>query len=342
MTNVLDINNLEVSFKSDGKEVKVVNGISFSIGAGETVGVVGESGCGKSVTSLSIMRLIPSPPGRISGGEILYKGENLLDKKEREMRKIRGNEISMIFQEPMTSLNPVFTIGKQINEVLLLHKNMNQSQARKKSIEMLELVGIPRAEQIYDSHPFELSGGMRQRVMIAIGLACEPQLLIADEPTTALDVTIQAQILDLMRGLKDKTNTAIMFITHDLGVVAEMCDRVVVMYSGEIVEQADVDTLFNDPKHPYTVGLLGSLPKVEEKQDRLFSIPGQVPPPGSVEQGCRFAGRCQHVMPHCTEEDPPLLKMKDGHSARCWLYAEEHRGKEVDIHDKATAGRKRS
>ncbi|RNA70146.1 ABC transporter ATP-binding protein [Alteribacter keqinensis] len=341
MANVLDIKNLEVSFKSDGKDVKVVNGISFSIKAGETVGVVGESGCGKSVTSLSIMRLIPSPPGRISGGEIHFDGENLLDKKEREMRKIRGNDISMIFQEPMTSLNPVFTIGKQINEVLLLHNRMTHAEARKKSIEMLKLVGIPRAEQIYDSHPYQLSGGMRQRVMIAIGLACEPRLLIADEPTTALDVTIQAQILDLMRGLKEKTNTAIMFITHDLGVVAEMCDRVVVMYSGEIVEEADVDTLFNDPKHPYTVGLLGSLPKVDEKQDRLFSISGQVPAPGTVEKGCRFAGRCDHVMPHCTQEDPPFLKMKDGHHARCWLYDDVHGRKEEAKDGQTTLGRER-
>ncbi|WP_280769355.1 ABC transporter ATP-binding protein [Salipaludibacillus daqingensis] len=328
--NVLDIKDLTINFKSEGKELSVVDGISFSIKAGETLGVVGESGCGKSVTSLSIMGLIPSPPGRVANGTIEFEGKNLLDFKEKEMRKVRGNEISMIFQEPMTSLNPVFTIGKQINEVLLLHNEMNKSAARNRSIEMLKLVGIPRPEQIYHNYPYQLSGGMRQRVMIAIGLACQPKLLIADEPTTALDVTIQAQILNLMRDLKEKTDTSIMFITHDLGVVAEMCDRVVVMYSGQVVEETDVDTLFNDPKHPYTLGLLGSIPKATEKIDRLYSIRGQVPQAGTVERGCRFADRCDKVMPRCYTEDPPLLKMKEGHQCRCWLYAEEEGGAEID------------
>lgn len=317
---VLEVNELKVNFKSDGKELTVVNGISFHINEGETLGVVGESGCGKSVTSLSIMRLIPSPPGKVVGGEIKYNGKDLLKLKEREMRKIRGNDISMIFQEPMTSLNPVFTIGKQLDEVLLLHREITKREAKEHSIHMLKLVGIPRAEQIYDSYPYQLSGGMRQRVMIAMGLACEPQLLIADEPTTALDVTIQAQILDLMRGLKEKTNTSIMFITHDLGVVAEMCERVIVMYAGEVVEQADVDTIFNDPKHPYTIGLLGSIPSIHEKRDRLYSIAGQVPPAGTITTGCRFADRCDKVMNHCREQDPQLLELKEGHSCRCFLY----------------------
>ena len=320
---LLDVQNLEVTFSSDGKDTAVVDGVSFHINTGETLGIVGESGCGKSVTSLSIMRLIPSPPGKIAGGEILFEGENLLDLPEKKMRSIRGNIISMIFQEPMTSLNPVFTIGRQIDEVLLLHNKISTEQARKRSIEMLKMVGIPRAEKIYTSFPYELSGGMRQRVMIAIGLACQPKLLIADEPTTALDVTIQAQILDLMQDLKERTDTSIMFITHDLGVVAEMCDRVVVMYAGQVVETTDVDTLFNDPKHPYTLGLLGSIPNVDEKIDRLEAIPGQVPQPGSITQGCRFRDRCPEAFERCAEENPPLIAVSDTHQCRCWLHSEE-------------------
>ena len=320
---LLNIKDLEVTFSSDGKDTAVVEGVSFHINAGETLGIVGESGCGKSVTSLSIMRLIPSPPGKIANGQILFEGEDLLGYSEKKMRSIRGNTISMIFQEPMTSLNPVFTIGRQIDEVLLLHNKLSTDQARKRSVEMLKMVGIPRAEKIYSSYPFELSGGMRQRVMIAIGLACQPRLLIADEPTTALDVTIQAQILDLMQDLKERTNTAIMFITHDLGVVAEMCDRVVVMYAGQVVESTDVDTLFNDPKHPYTKGLLSSIPNVTEKIDRLEAIPGQVPQPGSIEQGCRFRDRCSEAFDRCEIENPELLPIKEGHQCRCWLYTEE-------------------
>jgi peptide/nickel transport system ATP-binding protein len=268
------------------------------------------------------MQLVPTPPGRITNGEIRYKGTNLLGLNSKGMNKIRGNEISMIFQEPMTSLTPVFTIGRQLDEVIRLHTNATKKEAKQQSIDMLKLVGISRAEQIYASYPHELSGGMRQRVMIAIGLACNPNLLIADEPTTALDVTIQAQILDLMRELKDKTGSSILFITHDLGVVAEMCDRVIVMYAGEIVEEAEVDTIFNDPKHPYTRGLLASIPRIEEKKRNLYSIRGQVPPAGSITQGCRFRERCEFAMERCANENPELIAIKDNHSCRCWLYAD--------------------
>jgi peptide/nickel transport system ATP-binding protein len=320
---ILEVNDLKINFRTDGKEFTVVNNISFFIKAGETLGVVGESGCGKSVTALSVMKLLATPPGIYAGGEINYLGENILTKKEKEMRKLRGNEISMIFQEPMTSLNPVMTVGDQIDEVLLLHNKMSKAQAQEGSINMLKLVGIPRPEEIYKSYAYELSGGMRQRVMIAIGLACQPKLLIADEPTTALDVTIQAQILDLMRDLKERTNTAIMFITHDLGVVAEMCERVMVMYSGEIVEEADVFNLFKEPKHPYTKGLLESIPKLGDRQKRLKPIPGQVPTPGSIKVGCKFADRCPYVMDVCRQSDPPLLKVAEGHTSRCWLYEKE-------------------
>ena len=322
---LLDVRELVVKFKSDGREFAVVDGISFHINKGETLGVVGESGCGKSVTSLSIMQLIPSPPGKITGGEIRFRGNNLLDLPEKKMRKVRGNDISMIFQEPMTSLNPVFTVGEQIDEVLALHTELDKEQQRLRSIEMLTLVGIPRPEQIYDAYPYQLSGGMRQRVMIAIGLACEPQLLIADEPTTALDVTIQAQILDLMRNLKSKTDTAILFITHDLGVVAEMCDRVVVMYAGQVVEEADVDSLFNNPRHPYTQGLLDSIPDATKKVDRLNAIPGMVPQPGSVERGCRFAARCSKATDQCIQEAPPLFRIDAKHISRCWLDKDHER-----------------
>lgn len=319
---MLEVKGLTVQFRNDEKEYSVVKGISFHVKKGETLGLVGESGCGKSVTSLSIMRLIPSPPGKIVSGEIRYKGVDLLSLKEKEMNKIRGNEISMIFQEPMTSLTPVFTIGRQLDEVILLHTDLTKKQAKERSIEMLKLVGISRAEQIYASYPHELSGGMRQRVMIAIGLACHPQMLIADEPTTALDVTIQAQILDLMRELKEKTQTAILLVTHDLGVVAEMCDRVIVMYAGEIVEEADVDTLFHNPKHPYTRGLLESIPNLEEKKRRLFSIAGQVPTPDTVIPGCRFRDRCPDAIARCEQEHPELLELEQSHTCRCWLYAE--------------------
>ena len=323
-SRLLDISNLEVRFRTGGQEVAVVDGISFHINERETLGVVGESGCGKSVTSLSIMGLVPNPPGRVAGGSIDFAGRDLLQLRERDMRRIRGNEISMIFQEPMTSLNPVFTVGRQIDEVLHLHNRMSRPEARERSIGMLERVGIPRPAAIYESYPYQLSGGMRQRVMIAIGLACEPRLLIADEPTTALDVTIQAQILDLMRDLRDTTDTATLFITHDLGVVAEMCDRVVVMYAGQVVEEAPVDDLFNNTQHPYTLGLMASMPDASRKVERLQAIPGQVPPPGSVARGCRFAERCDQVMPRCREEMPPLYRIDQGHTSRCWLHADHH------------------
>ncbi|MET3293241.1 UNVERIFIED_CONTAM: peptide/nickel transport system ATP-binding protein [Brevibacillus sp. OAP136] len=319
---LLEVNGLTVNFRNDNREITVVHNISFHINQGETVGVVGESGCGKSITSLSIMQLVPTPPGRIASGEIRYKGTNLLSLKSKEMNQIRGNEISMIFQEPMTSLTPVFTIGRQLDEVIRLHTKASKKEAKERSIDMLKLVGISRAEQIYASYPHELSGGMRQRVMIAIGLACNPNLLIADEPTTALDVTIQAQILDLMRELKEKTGSSILFITHDLGVVAEMCDRVIVMYAGEIVEEADVDTIFNDPRHPYTRGLLASIPKIEEKKRHLYSIPGQVPPAGSITQGCRFRERCDSAIDRCVTDNPALVAVAANHACRCWLQAD--------------------
>ena len=317
---ILEVKELQVSFAKEEQQITVVNGVSFVVYSGETLGIVGESGCGKSITSLSIMGLIPRPPGRISGGQIIYNNMDLTQLSEEEMRDIRGNEISMIFQEPMTSLNPVFTIGRQIDEIILLHTSASRQEAKQLSIEMLQRVGISRAEQIYQSYPFELSGGMRQRVMIAIGMVCQPKLLIADEPTTALDVTIQLQILDLMKNLQTKENTAIMLITHDLGVVAEMCDRVLVMYAGEVVEEADVDDLFHDPKHPYTIGLLLSIPTSEEKKSRLYSIKGQVPPAGAITRGCRFAERCERAFDRCWEEDPELVVVGENHTCRCWLY----------------------
>lgn len=317
---ILEVKELQVSFAKEEQPITVVNGVSCVVYSGETLGIIGESGCGKSITSLSIMGLIPRPPGRISGGQIIYNNMDLTQLSEEEMRDIRGNEISMIFQEPMTSLNPVFTIGRQIDEIILLHTSASRQEAKQLSIEMLQRVGISRAEQIYQSYPFELSGGMRQRVMIAIGMVCQPKLLIADEPTTALDVTIQLQILDLMKNLQKKENTAIMLITHDLGVVAEMCDRVLVMYAGEVVEEADVDDLFHDPKHPYTIGLLLSIPTSEGKKSRLYSIKGQVPPAGTITRGCRFAERCERAFDRCWEEDPELVVVGENHTCRCWLY----------------------
>ena len=265
------------------------------------------------------MRLVPDPPGRIVGGAIRFKGEDLVFASEKRMREIRGNEIAMIFQEPMTSLNPVFPVGDQIGEAIRLHTKVGKKEARQRAIEMLKKVGIPRAEAIVDEYPHQLSGGMRQRVMIAMAMVCSPELLIADEPTTALDVTIQAQILDLMRQLNRESQTAVLLITHDLGVVAQMCHRVVVMYAGKVIEQGDVRTILKRPKHPYTIGLLQSLPKLEEKQERLYSIPGNVPLPGSVKTGCRFAPRCEHASDRCLAEMPELFDVGENHRARCWL-----------------------
>lgn len=319
--SILQIKNLKVPFQSGKKLLPAVDGISFDIKEGEILGIVGESGSGKSVTSLAAMGLIPSPPGKIEHGEILFDGKNLTSISEKEWRKIRGNQISMIFQEPMTSLNPLFTIGNQLMEAIQLHTALSKREALVRCINLLTLVGIPRAEGILKEHPHQLSGGMRQRVMIAMAMACNPKVLIADEPTTALDVTIQAQILALMKDLNKKTDTSIILITHDLGVVAEICERVIVMYSGQIVEQGDVRTILKNPQHPYTKGLLKSIPDLRRKKERLYSIPGTVPAPGTIQKGCKFAARCAEVFGKCLEVSPELSKTeKDGHEVRCFLH----------------------
>ena len=302
----------------EGGEFRAVDGVSFALEAGRTLGIVGESGCGKSVTALSIMGLIPQPPGRIAGGEILFEGRDLLKFTPAQLRALRGDRISMIFQEPMSSLNPAFTIGDQIAEVLLRHRKVGKQEARTLAIEILRKVRIPSAERRYDDYPHRLSGGMRQRAMIAMALACSPKLLIADEPTTALDVTIQAQILDLMRLLREETGTAIILITHDLGVVAELADDVAVMYAGRIVEHAGVAQLFAQPQHPYTIGLLGSIPRLHLEQERLAAIEGQVPGPYSPGAGCRFEPRCPFRVEKCRAEDPLLSKLHEKHEAACW------------------------
>jgi len=318
--SLLTVKNLKTYFDTDRGTVKAVDGVSFHIEPGETLGIVGESGCGKSVTSLSIMQLVAKPVGRIAGGQVLMKDRNLLDLTEKEMQGIRGNEISMIFQEPMTSLNPVFTIGAQITEPLILHQNLSKAEAWRKGIEMLEIVGIPNPDRRVQEYPHQLSGGQRQRAMIAMALACNPSLLIADEPTTALDVTVQAQILDLMNNLKREFNSAIMLITHDLGVIAETAQRVVVMYAGKVVEEADVIPLFGSPKHPYTTGLLKSIPKIHEDRERLDVIEGVVPNPLDFPPGCRFHNRCPHCFNKCREKEPPLYILESGRKVRCWLF----------------------
>jgi len=315
---LLDVRDLKTYFATDDGEFRAVDGVSFTLATGRTLGIVGESGCGKSVTSLSIMGLVPQPPGRIAGGEILFDGIDLLKLTPAEMRELRGNKLSMIFQEPMTSLNPAFTVGEQIVEGILRHRGGSRSDAKAHAIEMLRRVRIPSPEQRYDDYPHRLSGGMRQRVMIAMALACEPRLLIADEPTTALDVTIQAQILDLMRALRADTGTAIILITHDLGVVAELADDVVVMYAGRIVERAPVEALFADPQHPYTIGLLGSIPKLHLEQERLSVIEGQVPNPLAPVAGCPFHPRCPFAEEQCRRAVPPLADVRKGHEAACW------------------------
>ena len=319
--NLLEVRNLRTYFATDEGVARAVDGVSFAIQPRRTLGIVGESGCGKSVTALSIMRLIPQPPGRIEDGEILFEGADLLELSEREMRSIRGNEISMIFQEPMSSLNPVYTVGDQIREAILLHQKVSKAEARKRAIEMLKRVGIPSPETRVDDYPHQLSGGMRQRVMIAMALSCNPALLIADEPTTALDVTIQAQILELLNGLQEDFGMAILLITHDMGVVAETAHRVVVMYAGVVVEEADVLPLFDEPKHPYTRGLLDSIPKPTEKHPRLATIPGTVPNPLEKPPGCPFANRCPYVMEICVAQFPLLGEVKPGHWVRCHLFA---------------------
>jgi oligopeptide/dipeptide ABC transporter ATP-binding protein len=316
--SLLEVRDLRTHFLSDEGEYPAVDGVSFSVAAGRTLGIVGESGCGKSVTSLSIMGLVPQPPGRIAGGEVLFDGQDLLRLRPAELRELRGNRISMIFQEPMTSLNPAFTIGDQIIEGIRRHRKVGQQVAREQAIEMLRRVRIPAPERRIDDYPHKLSGGMRQRAMIAMALACGPKLLIADEPTTALDVTVQAQILDLMRQLRDETGAAIMLITHDLGVIAELAQDVIVMYAGKIVERAPVAELFADPQHPYTVGLLGSIPKLHEAQPQLTTIEGVVPNPLALPQGCRFHPRCPFAIEECRKAEPPLAEVKPGHASACW------------------------
>ncbi|MEH7480233.1 ABC transporter ATP-binding protein [Neobacillus drentensis] len=321
MSAILEVKNLKTKFKTDKGTVAVVDGVDFSIKPGETLGVVGESGCGKSVTSLSVMRLLPSNAS--NEGSITFQGRELISLPEKQMQQVRGNEIAMIFQEPMTSLNPLHTVGKQIEEAIILHMNISKQEAKVRAIMMLKAVGMPRAEEIYGEHPHQLSGGMRQRVMIAMAMACDPKLIIADEPTTALDVTIQAQILDLMRDLKEKTGTSIMLITHDLGVVAEMCDRVIVMYAGQVVEETDVETLFENPKHPYTIGLIDSIPSYEDEKEYLNTIPGSVPLPYEMPKGCRFAPRCSFAKEICHQQAPKLKEIESQHKCRCWLVTEE-------------------
>ncbi len=323
---ILQVRGLKTHFFVDGEVIKSVDGVDLSVGKGEIVGVVGESGCGKSVTALSIMRLFQSTPGRIVDGSITFEGLDLTKVPESKMRQIRGNEISMIFQEPMTSLNPVFTIGEQIEETIRLHTQLGHKATKARAIELLKRVGIPRAEEILKEYPHQLSGGMRQRVMIAIAVACNPKLLIADEPTTALDVTIQAQILDLMREIQKESDTSIILITHDLGVVAEMCSRVFVMYAGRVVEEADVFTLFENPKHPYTQGLLKAVPRLDVRRNRLDSIPGNVPTPSAMPKGCKLAPRCPFVTEICWTEEPALQSISEDsptHQVRCWLYQQE-------------------
>jgi len=323
---LLEVEDLRTYFYTRDGVTRAVDGVSFSVARGETLAIVGESGCGKSVTSLSILRLIASPPGRVVGGRIVFEGRDLLGLTDAEMRDIRGNEISMIFQEPMTSLNPVLTIGRQISEALVLHRVLSRRDALARTVDLLRLVNIPEGERRATEYPHQLSGGMRQRVMIAMALACDPKLLIADEPTTALDVTIQAQILDLMRGLKEKTGAAIVLITHDLGVVAEMAQRVVVMYAGRKVEEAPVTDLFDRPRHPYTRGLLHSIPRLETAladdsgatESRLAEIPGMVPSLREEIAGCIFAPRCAYATDRCRAEYPPLVEKTAGHFVACW------------------------
>ena len=318
--SLLEIKDLHTVFDTDRGTVSAVDGVSIAIEQGETLGIVGESGCGKSVTALSVLRLIQKPTGKIASGEILFRGENILSLPESDMRKIRGNKISMIFQEPMTSLNPVYTAYNQIAEPLMLHQGMSAKDARKRAVEMLDIVGIPNAVSRIDEYPHQFSGGQRQRIMIAMALACKPLLLIADEPTTALDVTVQAQILDLMNNLKNEFGSSVMLITHSLGVIAETAQRVVVMYAAKVVEEAPVHLLFKAPLHPYTRGLLSSIPRMDETRERLNVIPGIVPSPFAFPKGCRFNDRCPECFDKCISSMPPIFTRKDKRKVRCWLY----------------------
>jgi peptide/nickel transport system ATP-binding protein len=329
---LLDIHDVSLELKKDGRYTKILDGISFQVNKGETVGVVGESGCGKSMTALSLMRLLPEKAKL--DGSIVLDGDDITKYKKKQMQKIRGDKMSMIFQDPLTSLNPLHTVGKQIDETLMLHTDLNKNQRKSRIIELLKEVGLPRADELIYEYPHQLSGGMRQRIMIAIAMACNPSMLICDEPTTALDVTVQAQILELMNKLKKSNDMGIIMITHDLGVVAEVCDRVIVMYAGKIVEQADVKELFGSPKHPYTKGLLESVPRLGAKKEKLGSIPGMVPSPDKMPQGCRFYDRCSMAMDMCKKNMPEIKDVGQNHLAACWLY----KGKEGESFD--TAGSK--
>ena len=314
---LVEVKDLKVTYYQNGVETPVVRNVSFEIKKNETLGLVGESGSGKSVTSKAIMRLIAEPPGKIANGEILFEGKNLLKMKEKQMQKVRGKDIAMIFQEPMTSLNPLYTCGSQIAEAILLHNKCSKQEAWERAVEILKMVGVPSPEKRAQSYPHELSGGMRQRVMIAIGLSCNPRLLIADEPTTALDPTIQAQILKLIHDMQKEKDMSVLLITHDMGIVAENCDRVAVMYAGKILEIADVKTIFGNPAHPYTIGLLKAIPKLDEKVDRLYNIRGMVPRFNELPKGCTFGPRCDFCDKKCEEEAPQLVNMGDGHLVRC-------------------------
>lgn len=318
MDHILEVRELKTWYNTDNGIAKAVDGVSFSLSRNRTLGIIGESGCGKSVTALSIMRLVPMPPGYFAAGDILWKGRSIVKATEEQMRKIRGNEIAMIFQEPMSSLNPVFTCGDQIMEQILTHREVGKAEAHRQAVDLLNLVGIPNASERIDSYPHELSGGMRQRVMIAMALSCGPELLIADEPTTALDVTVQAQILELIARLRQETGMSVMLITHDFGVVAELCEDVVVMYASKIVESGTVRHIFENPLHPYTRGLLKSIPRLGAKKERLNVIEGNVPSATRLPEGCRFAGRCPQADEHCRQVQPPLVTYEAGHQAACW------------------------
>ena len=335
VNRLLEVKELKTHFHLHDQLIRAVDGVSFHIDSGETLGIVGESGCGKTVTSLSVMRLIPDPPGRIEAGRIMLEGEDLLGASKTRMRELRGNRLSMIFQEPMASLNPVFTVGHQISEVLIHHRGLKRKAALSESSRLLELVGMSDPDERVHEYPFQLSGGLRQRAMIAMALACEPSVLIADEPTTALDVTIQAQILRLMRRLKRETDSAIVFITHDLAVIAGFADRVMVMYAGIMVEEGSVGTIFKETRHPYTHGLLASVPEIggarraaDGSRILLKAIPGTIPDPRRFPRGCRFAPRCAQAIPHCKQEEPELISLADFHRVRCFLYSKEVRSLE--------------
>lgn len=328
MSKLLEVKNLKTYFFTDDGVAKAVDDVSFYLDKGETLGLVGESGCGKSVSALSIMRLIPDPPGKVVGGEILFKGTDILKLSEKDMQDIRGNDIGMIFQEPMTSLNPVFTCGDQIEEAVILHQKLSKAQAKQKAIEMLKLVGIPAPEQRYNEYPHQLSGGMRQRIMIAMALSCNPEILIADEPTTALDVTVQAQILELINKLQRELGMGVIMITHDLGVIAEVSTRVAVMYASKVAEYGNVDQIFYNPKHPYTIGLLNSIPKLNKNKEKLSTIEGNVPAPTNYPKGCHFCTRCTFAIEKCWTEQPPLFQIEPGHTAACWRVDEIDKFKE--------------